>query len=306
MDEVRDIAVDPVETEAGQRWPAGPWPRLWARLFDTWLFALLLGGAIGIVWGDVFTLPLLAGPGGKQIFGLLLLPFVLLTDAAVVALCGSTPGKWLAGLRIERDQGGSIGRGAFRRNADLYVTGFFLGLPILNLFGFAHARIAVVDDDCTGWDERTDSWVIDRGSATWRTVLVAFLALALQFGSLAADQYARFQQPKWDRESIVAALPEMNRGLPTFIDEVTRLDRISFTMAEGVMIYDYQLIHRDASAVTADEVNDPAAMRASLADSYCAAGMRFFRDRDIPMRHRIRRGEKLHADFLLRASDCGG
>lgn len=285
---------------------AEPWPRFWARILDIWIEVALIGFAIGFLWPEIFTLPIFSGQLGNFVFGLLTLPLAFILDAVVHGLFGTTPGKALAGLRVETLHLERVRTTlALRRNLQVYLHGFWLGIPLLSLIAFSRARDRLQTEDATQWDEALQTSVFDRGNSMARTVVTAVLALTINFGANIYDRYAAAKQPEWDAQKIVAALPELNRGLPLFLDEVTRFDRVSYQPDENVLNHEFTFIHRDASPVGPKELAGPAGTRPRLLADYCGPHRSFFRDRNIPARYRFRRGDgEVAFEQVVYPADC--
>ena len=302
-----DERIDSVGGIADDELPerAEPAARLWARLFDTWLNVIMVAFLLGMLFPTFFAQPAVSGSAGNILSGMIVLPFALLVDALMQGLFGNTPGKRLAGIRLERGDGARVTVAlALRRNADVYLRGLCLGVPFLNLIGMSRARDRLLNEGATSWDEPLGTWVVERGSNELRTIAVALLALTINFGALAVGKYAEYKQPHWDRQTIVAALPELNRGLPMFLDDITRLDQIAYDPGEDVMSYEYTLIHRDASTVYKSELADPRQMRTMLLGDYCGENLRFYRERDIPARYRYSDAGGIVFEFMFTPPDC--
>lgn len=269
--------------------PATPAARLWARLFDSWLLAtvlsLLIGGLAGLFFPTLLESPLPSGSGTDLLVGFVILPVALFVDALILAVFGTTPGKLLAGIRVETLDGRPIGALALRRNLRVYVNGMFLGLPLLSFFAMVRARDRLLNEDMTSWDEELGTRVVDRGSNELRTVAVAVLAIALQIGSVFFARFLETREPEWERAALVAALPEINQGLPRFLDDVTRFDRVDYRRDLDMLSVEHTLIHRDGSPVTRNEIDDLALGRATLLSDYCGPDFQAFRRLGIPVRY---------------------
>lgn len=303
-----ETAIAPAEEGGAEEdWiePATPAARLWARLFDIWSLSFLGGIVLGIAFpGLILQLQHLGG--AYLLIGLATLPLALLLDAALMALMGTTPGKFLAGIRVETIDGGRVGRKALIRNAHVYVEGLWFGIPFLNLFGMSRARDRLLNEGATSWDEKLGLRVVERGSNELRTIAVAVLAIGLNIGLRVFDKYVEYKQPEWDRAGIVAGLPSMNEGLPHFVDDVTRLDRIDYQPETNMLTLDFTLIHRDGSTVQRSEMADLDKGRQAMLGSYCGPVLKGFRDRNVPVQYRYRydRGG-IAFQTIFHADECG-
>lgn len=159
---------------------ARAWPRFWAKNVDIVIYAVVAGGALGLVFPATFV-ALSEQPGGMLLVSMLLLPFALVIDAIVLAATGGSPGKWLAGLRLETMEGEKVGMDtALKRNLLLWVRGLWLGIPLLILVGYIKSYNDVQASGRTQWDDATETRVADRHGGEFRTILVAAAAIVLR------------------------------------------------------------------------------------------------------------------------------
>lgn len=297
-----ETAIAPPEDDWVE--PATPAARLWARLFDIWSLSFVGGVFLGAAFPDL-VLRLQGFGGGYLLIGLATLPLALVLDTVFMTLLGTTPGKFLAGIRVETVDGGRPGRRALIRNVRVYVQGLWFGIPFLNLLGMSRARDRLLNEGATSWDEKLGMRVIERGSNDLRTIAVAVLALGMNIGFRVLDKYAEYKRPEWDRAEIAAFVPRMNEGLPHFVDDVTRLDRIDYRPETNMLTFDYTLIHRDGSTVQRSEIPGLDKGRRAMLGSYCGPVLKGFRDRNVPVEYRYRydRGG-IAFQTVFHADDC--
>lgn len=163
---------------------AKPWARFWARLFDLNVLAYILGFISGMLWPAIYAPDSLLMQMPSFVFGILMLPFTMAADALIVALFGTTLGKAIAGIRIEPEQGKRISVGAaLRRNAELYVKGLALGIPLICLYTYTQGYNVVSDRKRPSWDERNAVRVVSRGSNTFRVALLGVVTVLIIAGS---------------------------------------------------------------------------------------------------------------------------
>lgn len=301
-----DVPIAAEEQQGDYVAEAWPWARFCARTFDYCLLSLILGGALGFVAPSATDLPIFTGQLGEYLFGLLTLPFALLLDALIQSVIGTTPGKALAGIRVETLDHGLLSlRQSLRRNMLVYLRGFILGLPILVLVGYSNGYRRVSNFQPTSWDEDLGTRVYERGSNIVRTFLTGVLVIGLFVGSVVAGEMLKAKAPDMRVAEIEAALPMLNKGLPTFIDEVTRLDSVSYALAQDEMLFSYTLVHRDASPVKDSETSGFAAIAPKLKAAYCSTTMQAFRDAKLPVRYRYQRSDgRVEQDYRVAPADC--
>ena len=161
---------------------AGPWPRFLARMVDLYLLILPVGFLFGMLFPS-FALSLTATPALELVIGILLLPFVMVADALITAAFGRSIGKAIVGLKVVDDklEKPSVEL-ALHRNLLAYVRGFFLGIPLLVLVGYAKAHADVKEGGTTSWDDATGTRVIEHGFHPARAAVAGLIAICLNIG----------------------------------------------------------------------------------------------------------------------------
>ena len=156
-----------------------PWQRLLARLLDSQIYRTL--------W--VLILPLLGfnmlknSMGGRTFLWFLSLLTMFLLEPLLLSLFGTTPGKWLFGLRVTDPDGRKLTYAAGReRIAYLFWYGLRLDLPIFRLF-----RLYVsYSDEQQGrelpWEDGSEQTIRDH--AGWRFAAAAALMALLIAGGV--------------------------------------------------------------------------------------------------------------------------
>lgn len=156
------------------------WARFWARGFDTLIYALPTAFLVGLAFPSFFTGSLFTEPGGEYALGVLLLPLVMIVDALVIAITGTSPGKAIAGLSVrDSDNNNPSIELSLKRNLLLYIKGLVLGLPLFSLIGYISGYNAMKKNNATSWDESTGTRVYCSDGESSRTVLIAILFIAL-------------------------------------------------------------------------------------------------------------------------------
>lgn len=166
-------AIDPSEIITGEP-PrskptiANPWARLLARLFDYALFFTI----IRLVVGHIATVP----PFEKWI-PLEYLAWVPI-EAVLLWTWGSTPGKWLLGIRLKKEHAKKLDfETSIRRSFAVWFKGIGMGIPIVNFFCLISAYHRLRLFKTTSWDAQEKTAVEHRPIAQWRFYLAAILAI---------------------------------------------------------------------------------------------------------------------------------
>lgn len=165
--------------EYGEAELARPWPRFWARIFDVFLYSIPASIILALAFPSFFAAA--ESPGANPfIAGMVILPLVMVLDAVIVSLMGTSPGKAIAGLYVAATDESKLNlETSLKRGGLVYLKGLVLGLPLLNLIGYASGYSAVKENGVTSWDQDTDSRVYSSASSGGRTVLVGVLAVFL-------------------------------------------------------------------------------------------------------------------------------
>jgi len=162
LNELQAVVPPPLPPKAGPdplSYPlATRWPRFFARIFDMWWETLLIALILGVVLGRYSArfVEWLNNPGASQLFGILCLPIALVIDALLYRVVGNTPGKALLGLKVGTFDGKSISFTQYlKRNFSIWVRGFGLGLPLINLLTMINQSIMLNGGNQTSYDEST-------------------------------------------------------------------------------------------------------------------------------------------------------
>lgn len=197
---------------------ATPWPRAFARIFDIWWESILIGGAAGFLLGQYSSAYLhwANQPNSDYLFGLVLLPFVLLFDAVVFRFTGNTPGKAMLGIRVASLRGTPLEFGQYlRRNLTLWWSGLALGIPLANLFTLWRQEKRLRNGQQTSYDEEIGSRVWSKPISWGRKLGFAvtfFLLFAVNAGLTTLSKEA-------DREAAKVAVAKTY----TWVNPVTQI-----------------------------------------------------------------------------------
>ena len=113
------------------------WPRFFARIFDIWWISLLFTFVAAFILSmySAGFVRFINSPGSGQALQLLSLPVVMVIDAMLYKAFGNTPGKALLGIAVKTSEGKNLSFTQYLgRNFSMWVRGFGLGIPLVNLF----------------------------------------------------------------------------------------------------------------------------------------------------------------------------
>ena len=135
---------------------AGAWRRFFARIIDVWTLGFVLGFATSYVIASkstAFTL-WIQKPGSEYAFGWLLAPFILLAEAAIFGLFGTTLGKAMLGVKVTNADGQRITAMQYlKRQLGVYWYGLGTAFPLVSLFTMVRQYWRVEAGKQTGYDE---------------------------------------------------------------------------------------------------------------------------------------------------------
>lgn len=171
-----DAPVLHVYADGWQDIRAHPWRRCFARSFDTLALGLLLWFSIGIVVGTVsppLYSALVAPVSSKALLSGILTSLFLMPMLAIwIGLCGTTPGKWLFGIRVLRADGYALGfADALRREGRVFVLGMGLCVPLISMMTQLFALVKLINAGKTSWDLKAGWVVTHRPTGSWQITL---------------------------------------------------------------------------------------------------------------------------------------
>ena len=145
MDELEHKSLEsgyPVFTDCKNNTPQ-PWLRFWARHIDILFFTSIfqiMSSMINFNWSFL------------EIYGAVIFSFILL-ETILLIIIGTTPGKWLANIRITNfsDKHISVSQ-SVGRTSTLWVKGMWLGVPLLQFVPMFFARRYLLKEGTTKWD----------------------------------------------------------------------------------------------------------------------------------------------------------
>ena len=165
-----------------------PWRRYLARMLDAQLCVLMLFalGTLGFHWNIMD-----GGRLGSFILSFLGLGLMLLLEPLMLHCFGTTPGKAILGLRVERLDGGRLTYSeAQSRTGQALWRGMGWNLPVLNWIRLYRSYVAHGREGEMSWDRESDFHVEAKPGAWWRNGLyvaawAAILALIFVFSVMA-------------------------------------------------------------------------------------------------------------------------
>jgi uncharacterized RDD family membrane protein YckC len=176
------------------RWytePVHPWRRYFARSIDYYSVGLLCYmGLCVILYGSSSDIDATAKLVENQFFAAVANVVLCVPGLAVlIGLTGTTPGKWLAGIRVLGLDGQPAGIGrAFVREVHVALRGMGLSLPLIVLICNVAAHTTLTTEKTTSWDRELDFQAWYQPTTAWTVIrmLLGMAVCAIVLGSLAA------------------------------------------------------------------------------------------------------------------------
>jgi len=167
-----------------------PWHRWFARLWLDYLFAaLILGVILGIAFPESSLL--------SNDYALMWVSaaFWTIAEAVFVASIGTTPGKYLVGIRIEKPGGQLLSLSeAFSRSFSAWAIGCAFLIPLISLFTLNAQYNRLRKGKPSTWDDKSGFVVIHTPLSTARALLLVLVVLGVLGLIVLGTMAARPQQ----------------------------------------------------------------------------------------------------------------
>jgi uncharacterized RDD family membrane protein YckC len=106
-----------------------------------------------------------------------------LWEPLFLANTGTTPGKWMMGIRVRTADGAYLGFfQSLWRFVRVWVIGLGASLPLLSLIALLYARAKLIADGVTAWDEPSGFQVFHRGRHPLLWTLFILLVVGVNIG----------------------------------------------------------------------------------------------------------------------------
>lgn len=181
-----DVSVDQSKTfHGGQH---HPWRRFFARTVDICTSGLVL--FVLMIFSLSATMPEQAAGFGRAIENPIIAGIVLYliwvpAEAVLLSLFGTTPAKWLFGIRVVHPNGDLLSlSAALNRSFLVFVQGVGFGIPFVALFTQLFAYRRLTKAGTTLWDASTSAvvlhmkWGIFRGFACAAAVFAVLILMS--------------------------------------------------------------------------------------------------------------------------------
>ncbi|MEZ5692078.1 MAG: RDD family protein [Rickettsiales bacterium] len=162
-----------------------PWRRFWARWVDYSIWGFFLFSALvffilnsGLVFPEYLD--------NRVFLSISIVTTWVIIEPFFIALWGSTPGKWMLGVKVLRIEGNKLSLSeSVLRSIQVWLKGLAIGFPLFNLFAMARARTKLVNEGSTSWDTPKGNQVfISKPSWLGIVMLVLWLTFYIYMATL--------------------------------------------------------------------------------------------------------------------------
>lgn len=177
---------EPPPLPEGAVWAYNPWQRFWARSLDLTIADLVVTAVLALVFhvSPVTNDSTLFSIGTTVLTWLV----VFLAEPTFLTLWGTTPGKWLLGLRLEDDYDRRLTWGAgFIRCCGVLTEGFGLHIPIYSLWRAWKCYKACRDEQPMDYDSDNRYYSRVGDCWRWRAVGAVLVTLVLVAAAVAVS-----------------------------------------------------------------------------------------------------------------------
>lgn len=212
-----------------------PWKRYLAR----WLDYLLWGAIVQFIWIVILRIRPILGDFGSILLNICSCALFVPVEAVLLHTFGTTPGKYIMGIRLEYLQGGNLPYSdAFYRSFRVFTGGVGLGIPVVSLvmyvirycqltgrswWPFAR-RNEINPPEDMAWDEDTE---FVYSNYSWKRGVAAAAALVL-FAGLAAVATADLIKPRHRGSELTVAqiADNYNATLALIQQDISDFDKL--------------------------------------------------------------------------------
>lgn len=161
---------------------AGAWRRFFARNVDLYIGILVIGMLAQLTLANTSTwyVNLMNTPNNDYVVGILFIPFALLLDALICHFFGNNLGKYILGVHVRKIKGDVSLKDWIRRNLGVWVSGYALGFPLVNLWTMYNQKTRVDERKQASYDEKLGFQVFADELNTFKKVR-AFVVIGLVY-----------------------------------------------------------------------------------------------------------------------------
>lgn len=160
-----------------------PWVRFWARSADLVVWATTVSVMVGLLFPEWLD-------ENDTGLGMALLVSNLFAESLMLSVWGTTPAKWILGMRLRDHRGKKLNYGAaLRRSFHVLVRGQGLGIPLISLITHIVACNNLSNHGITTWDRDGGITVSHQTIPWWKwlllfSIFIGFVSLVVAGNSV--------------------------------------------------------------------------------------------------------------------------
>lgn len=148
-----------------------PWSRFWARWIDLNITTFVFG------FVTAFAAPQMLD-ASAHVFGILTTLLHVVLEAVLLAVIGTTPGKWLLGVRLTDSEGQALTfTDALGRAFHVWWRGIGAGIPYVMVITMVSAKKRLERTGTTPWDQQRNCRVSTQPVGAMRKAMAVLLVL---------------------------------------------------------------------------------------------------------------------------------
>lgn len=179
-----------------------PWRRYFARYMDLLFYSVVWNVFLALVLGvNIY----MRSEAGRMLDNIVKLLLMLLVEPVLLALFGTTPGKWILGLRVTDNEGKRLSfEEARARTWRMFLYGMGLNIPIWSLFRLWKSYRGCMEEETQEWEYH--SAVSLKDERGWR--IAAYIGVGVLLGVVFVFTYRVSALPKNRGDITVAQFSE--------------------------------------------------------------------------------------------------
>lgn len=159
-----------------------PWRRYFARMLDTTVSGSFMFFIVGMLLvsmdqnAHAAFFEVVGGTNGNRIIeSVLTTVLATLPNAVCIGFVGTTLGKWIFGVSVQREGGDSLGFPlALKRELLVWAKGFGLGIPLISFITVIVGYQTLKREGKSSWDSELNLVIVQRAPSPTQTMLNCF------------------------------------------------------------------------------------------------------------------------------------
>ncbi|MBL6691807.1 MAG: RDD family protein [Pseudomonadales bacterium] len=153
-----------------------PWVRYWARMFDIYIFSLIVGVFLGLTYPEALE------TSNDLLLGVVFMFVWVFVESILLTVAGTTPGKALLKVKLIKPDGNEIRfNEALSRSFRVWWRGMGVGIPLVALFTMTNAYNNLKINGVSSWD-KDGAFFVSHEKIGWVRVLVAIVFFIMFLG----------------------------------------------------------------------------------------------------------------------------